>query len=251
MKRLLIVLTLALAVVSVSVFGHETIQEPDFSHLSVSDRAEAKRQVKRFTAEIRSEIEDGRMDTIARVTDRVIEHMVNRGLERLEAAGDREGAHFHRFLFNTEMKGYLTRMVAAQRGGYMDIGDHPEQVLSTWLRDFYERLELILGVTICKATHLSDIKSINSTVKIVFKPCSFEMDLVSGERIDEYRRHFNAGEVYYGLVPVAVWWLVDVPLLMTPAAMFAGTIASAVQFGISKTVGPKLSDLVYTKSCDY
>lgn len=246
MNRLLVVLVVCFVVSASCVFG---AVEPSYDGLTLSEKAEVKKQSKRFTAQIRAEIEDGRMDTLAKKTDEAIENLVNRGIERLEEAGDREAAHFYRFIYRTEYSGYVTRMVA--HGGY-DIGDHAP--LSQWLADFYNRLELILGIAVCKSLHLSDIKTINHSLPIVFKPCSFPMDSVGGERIDEYRRHFNAGEVYYGLIPVVAYWLVDAPCMLFTsgiAAFLCGPIAGGVEYAVSITVGPKLSDWVFTKSCSF
>lgn len=85
-----------------------------------------------------------------------------------------------------------------------DIGDH--KPLSQWLAEKYAVLELLLGVEACKRTHLSDLKTFNFTIPVVFRPCTFEMDLVLGERKAEYVKHFNEGEVYYGLFPVTAYW---------------------------------------------
>lgn len=241
MKRLLIVLTLALAVVSVSVFG---IEEPSLAHLTMKQRAEAKREANRLIADFASIVEDGRMSSIAKVVDIGIKQSIDRGVEQLERHNDREAAHFFRFIYRTEYDGYFTRMVA--RGSY-DIGDH--KGLVQFLTDFYERVELVIGVTIAKALHISDIKSLNHGLGPAFSPCTFPMDLVSGERIDEYERHFNAGEVYYGVLPVVAYWAADLAL-MSFVGPFAGTIAGLVEFGVSKTIGPKLAVAVFNRACN-
>lgn len=191
---------------------------------------------------LRSEIQKEGLHSVARRTDAALDLLVERASKKLDEAGDSEYAYFKHTEWKRQYSGTLTRLMNAR-----DIGDHPTQELSVWLEDFYEHLEFVLGIEVCKALHLSDIKTINCTVKIVFYPCSFLMDSVAGERIDEYRRNFAEGEVYYGLVPVLSFWAVEI-------AMMAGGIpvpfvAGGVEFMMGKFVAPKLSDAIFTRVC--
>lgn len=132
-----------------------------------------------------------------------------------------------------------------------DIGDHAP--ISLWLSEKYQMLEFILGVEVCKATHLSDMHTLNHAIPIVFRPCTFPMDAVQGQRIDEYRRHFSHGQVYYGLVPVTGYWVVYASVTTASAGTgfiyFSGLIASAAEKLIS-FVTPGLSDKLYRAACE-
>lgn len=130
-----------------------------------------------------------------------------------------------------------------------DIGDH--YPLNKWLAEKYELLELTLGINLMRLTRLVDIKTFLYCPQIVFRPCSFNMDSVEGERIDEYRNHFGYGEKYTGLVPVTTYWV-------TYAAVTAGSygtfiylagIAGAAAERIMILISPKLSDKVYNRAC--
>lgn len=140
---------------------------------------------------------------------------------------------------------FYTYAVATMR----DIGDHAS--LNQWLAEKYELMELILGVALCKNTHLSDIKTFLYTPPIVFRPSSFPMDMVGGERIDEYRRHFNEGSVYYGLAPVTLYWVVSGVCLVGTSGI--GSVVCGLAAGVGERlfasfVGGKISDWVFNKA---
>lgn len=131
-----------------------------------------------------------------------------------------------------------------------DIGDH--KPLSQWLADKYTMLEMVLGVTACKQTHLSDIKTFNFTIPVVFRPCTFPMDAIGGERINEYRNHFSEGQTYYGLVPVTTYWVVygvTTAATMGGGFMFVAGLAGSLAEKLIAVVTPKMSDKVYNKFC--
>ena len=220
-----------------SAFGYEFTKE---------DRAKIDKDGKRFAREIRDDIQNGRMSAMARRTDEAIKYMIQRGNEELRKRGDYDGAYFFEFKYQTEFSGYLTKMVVSDR----NIGDH--KPLSTFLADYYNRLEFIIGVDMCKALHLSDIKTLNFCLPVVFKPCSFDMGTVTIARKDEYRKHFAQDDVYYGLVPVVVYWVIDVPCMMFTAgigALFCGPIAGVAEYGMANFLAPKLSDSLFDSVC--
>lgn len=126
-----------------------------------------------------------------------------------------------------------------------DIGDHPDQVLSTWLEQQINMLIMLLGMPIMKATHLIDLKVFNDTIKIVFRPCTFGMNSVTGTRIAEYKRNFAEGAEIYGLLPVVSFWGC---VAGTFSAGYA-IICSPVEFIIGRFAAPRLSDIVYKKAC--
>lgn len=130
-----------------------------------------------------------------------------------------------------------------------DIGDHA--ALNQFLGDKLKMLELILGTATMKATHLSDLYTFIFTPPIVFRPASFPMDGVSGERIDEYRRHFNEGGAYYGLVPVSLYWIATGACLVGTSgigSILCGAAATVGEKLFATFIGPKLSDWVFNKA---
>lgn len=134
-----------------------------------------------------------------------------------------------------------------------DIGDHPDQVLSKWLDEKYKTMEFVLGIEFMKKTHLSDIHVFNATPKIVFRPCTFNMNAVTGERIDEYRRHFAYGQYYWGLAPVTTYWLTygscGALTAGTGYLFICGGISDISETIVGKFVAPSLSDKIYRRAC--
>lgn len=244
MARLLLVLTTCLLMSANIVFGcdpYQPSQRPDNC-----DTAEVK-SARAHASDLKKALAQGKLITVANKADLAIENLVTFGVAKLRAAGDTEGAYYHEHIFETNFKGFLTRLQTARDNG-RDIGDH--KPLVEWLATFYDRLEFILGVGVCKATHLSDIKTFNFCIPVVFKPCTFPMDGVTGERSDEYKRHFAEGDVYYGLLPVTVYWLAEVPCLMAGGAIVCGIVSGGAEYLVAKFVAPKVSDRVFERACE-
>lgn len=133
-----------------------------------------------------------------------------------------------------------------------DIGDHPDQVLSVWLDQRIDQLTMLLGIQIMKQTHLIDLKVFNDTIKIVFKPCTFGMNQIGGNRIDEYRKNFNQDSLLFGLFPVTSFWVSYVACGAGTAGtgyVFVCGLVGDVAERVSAMVGGKLSDFIFTKSC--
>lgn len=132
-----------------------------------------------------------------------------------------------------------------------DIGDH--QSWFPWLADKFQMMRFILGDEVMSATHLSDIYVFLYAPPVVFRPCSFSMDLVPGERIDEYRRHFNMGSSFYGLTSVVVYWGVYAAVTAassgTAFVFISGIVATIGEKLYANFVGGRLSDWVYNSAC--
>lgn len=128
-----------------------------------------------------------------------------------------------------------------------DIGSH--YALNEWLASQMRTLELLLGTQILKSTHLSDIVTFLYCPQIVFRPKTFPMDDVPGERIDEYRRHFNEGRIY-GMVPVVVYWATYAAVSAVPGGyvIVAGLAGDVAEKLFASFVGGRLSDWVYKKA---
>lgn len=134
------------------------------------------------------------------------------------------------------------------------IGDHPDQVLSTWLDDKLNQIIFVIGEPACVITHICDIKTINAATKIVLRPCSFPMDQVQGERSVEYKRHFAGGskndEVFDGEIPIIVYWSILAGCEVAGGSLVCGVAATVGEKLMENYVAPPLSDKIYSRSCD-
>ena len=194
---------------------------------------------------LRNELRDGDIVTLAGRTDQALDALVNRALEKLRAKNENEFADQSEDEWNSQFKGFLTRMTTSH-----DIGDHAP--LIKWLATFYDAVEKKLGVEICKLTHLSDIKTFNYCIPVVFHPATFPMDNVAGPRSFEYLRHCNQGAVYYGLLPVIAYWVVDIACTAATygggAVFFCGPVGSLAEIVMAKFFATNICEWIYTKS---
>jgi hypothetical protein len=238
MNRLLLVLVLALICSTWDVFGDEATDERASSEKSLF-----------YAQSTRDSIKKDRLLGIARLTDKALDAIVDRAAKKLAEAGDTEYAYWKQSEWKREYSGSLTRMMLDRH-----IGDHPTAMLSQWLENFYDHTEMILGVEACKMLHISDIKTINCSVKIVLFPCSFPMDAVTQDRETEYRNHFakdlgGVGELY-GLVPVITYWVAEIGLMATGVGGIASFIvAPASEYIMGNWLAPRLANFVFEKSC--
>lgn len=124
--------------------------------------------------------------------------------------------------------------------------------LSKWLEQTYDKIEFALGVQTCKSLHLSDIKTINCAIPVIFNPCHYDMTGVLESRKQDYRDHFSHGAVYYGLAPVLTWWGCTTTC-WTFTAGLGGFLCSIASSGAEWTMGyvisPSLSDGIFTSLC--
>lgn len=192
------------------------------------------------------DIEEGRLP---HVVDKALDMLIHTGAARLRAEGFDAEANQLETEYETNYQNFIEKLSRER-----DIGDHPSQALSTWLDIAYAVLEAKLGLSTCKLLHLTDIKVINDSVKIVIHPCTFPMDFVTDTRMEEYACHF-ANSPHYGsaLVPVVVYWVVQITC--SAASMGAGwfficsPLAMAGEFIMDSWIAPKLSDSLFTRQC--
>lgn len=134
------------------------------------------------------------------------------------------------------MDGKLIKAVQSRH-----IGDF--EPLSDWLAVAYEILELKLGIDICKTLRLTDIKTINYCIVVVFKPCTYGYS--------NFYDHFVTDEIYKGLAPVVSYWatviVCDIAsygagyfFICSPIGML---VERAVLYKVAPWAAPKLYDL--------
>lgn len=129
-----------------------------------------------------------------------------------------------------------------------NIGDHAP--VSQWIAEKYELIELYLGKDVCRALHISDIKSLNHGVPVTIHPGTFTMDSVQGEKVDEYVRHFAGGpsgdDYYYGVVPVCAYWAAFIGCQAAGGSMVCGLVGSLTERLID-VIAPCLGVKVFDK----
>lgn len=201
---------------------------------------------------ISSGMDDPRLLTLAQRTDNTIALIIQRSVAALR---DQE---FENDASEIEVqyegyRGYVTHMVTSHH-----IGDH--KPLLDFLAKVYDQIEAKLGVQVCKALHISDIKTLNFCIPVVFKPCTFSLDGLNVDREAEYRRHFAMDDggssdpehSLYGLTPVIVYWVVEGICLTSTSgigSILCGAGATLGEYFMGHTIAPNLSDKLFVRSC--
>jgi hypothetical protein len=120
------------------------------------------------------------------------------------------------------------------------LGDH--EPLSDWLAIWYVTLELLLGETFMKMTHLDDINIINFAIPVVFNPCDPEWDK------PEYNLHFTP---LAGVLTYWVAWGACVGATYGSGIIFiCSAIGSAGEHIMVTFFAPKISDRIYERRCE-
>lgn len=210
---------------------------------------EARAYAQKMTREVESELKAGDFLPLAKRYDWALDHIMERAARELKKRGHHDLADEATATWNFHYRGFLTRMVGEGR----DIGDHAP--LFDWLKSFYLKVELVLGREVCKSLHISDLHTLNHGIPVVFKPCSFPMDSVPLTRKMEYQQHFNgdfAPQGFYGVLPVLVYWVIDIPCMVGTAglaALLCGPAASVGEYLTYRTIGPKISNRIFDRVC--
>ena len=178
-------------------------------------------------------------------TKKWADYGVNAGIYRAVQELRRKGkTDFANDLQVTWERTYRSSLFTSSR----DIGDHKPAIV--WLAEQYDKVELVLSAEVCRALHISDIKSLNHGIPVTIHPKDFPMDNVPGERIDEYRRHFAGGpsgnDYYYGVIPVVAYWAAFAGCQASGLAVGCGVVASLTERLIDIVAAP-ISDKVYNR----
>jgi len=126
-----------------------------------------------------------------------------------------------------------------------NIGDF--EPLSEWLDTTYETFEQVLGLEVCGILRLTDIKTFNYGLRVVFRPC------VYGE--EEFSKHFIADERYKGVAPVASYWAVVLGCSIGTYSIgyffICSPIGIVVEAAVKNKVAPWAAPKIYEKACLY
>lgn len=121
-----------------------------------------------------------------------------------------------------------------------NIGDF--EPLSDWLAVAYELLELKLGYEICRTLRLTDIKTINYCIRVVFKPCVYGYA--------NFYDHFVSDERYNGLAPVAAYWASNITCSIASYGAGYFFICSPVSMLVERIVKAKVAPWAAPKIYD-
>lgn len=235
--RLFLFLSLVIANV-----GYSSISEDQWTeiHGSGVQTKEEKEVSNKRADRIAREIYEDKMVVLARKTDRSLAAIIDIGTRNLRLRGYKKEA--------TELQsGYykLTHFVEKTvLKGVRDIGDF--EPLSKYLAVAYEVLEYKLGYQICYTLRLTDIKSLNYAIPVVFHPCKFGLS--------EFELHFVHDIKYRGLLPVVSYWttVITCSIATFGAGYFfvCSPLAMGVEFAMDRWVAPALAPKIYNLVCN-
>lgn len=204
---------------------------------------------KRQADQIQAEFDRGDLPAVAARTDQALNSLVNKAIHELHKKGEHDLAAKAEKEWNASFRGFLTNGMATS-GRYGDIGDH--KPLIQWLADFYDKIEGVLGVDVCKMFRISDIKTFNFCIPVAFHPCTFDMGKIPGARKDEYRVHMQKGAVLNGLLPVTTYWACDIACVFGTSGigvLFCGPVAGIAEAIMAGPISARISDKIYDKAC--
>lgn len=188
--------------------------------------------------QIRHGVKSGHgLQSLARATDISIERAMETGFGELRRHGYLSEAERLERQFE-EFRGSVSREYSKR-----DIGSF--EPLSLYLAMAYELMSFKLEcnipgkIDICQIKHLTDIKTLNFCIPVVFQPCG------QAWKKADYKDHFAGDAHYSGLFPVTVFW-----------GCIGGTFSSGwtlictpAEFGAERFVGPPLSDFIFDSLC--
>lgn len=214
MKALLLVFLLAF-VACLTAQGYTA----ESTTVYMKERAEA----------VRRDINNRGLIAIAERSDDGIALRVKKGCNLLREAGDVTSADYYEYRFESKYRGFLMKMVSQRK-----IGDF--KPLSQYLADLYDRVEFTVGISVCQATHFSDLKTYNFCLPVVLHPKDYSES--------DYRDHFAGDGIYYGLIPVLSWDACEIGLLAIGVMV---PVCGGAEWVMGTFIAPRLSDFVYSR----
>jgi hypothetical protein len=197
------------------------------------------------------EVQSNLLAGLAHQTDYIIDGAVHRALNKFRAVSPENELTVEEFEYQWDgFKGFVTRDFEDVEGRHQ--GDH--QAALQFLVNIYLKSCQLIGKPATIALHISDLASLSWGIPVTFHPKTFSINPSGEPRIQDYRDHFNldsGADGLYGVAPIVLYWSVDLAITASTtgfAALLAGPIASACEFVFGKTLGPKLSDWIYTKA---
>lgn len=235
MVRLLVVLLIALSMSAAAAFGDMYTEIHGDGIYTVAENEDASRRVEKM----RREIEIGGLKRLAEHTARDLDALMKIAAWNLK----RKKYYSQASQLEREWKYHRVALTSFMMEDGRAIGDF--EPLSQWLAEKYEMLELILGYEVCRALRLSDIKTFNYTIPVVFKPCE--------HGLPEFELHFIHDDRYRGLMPVVSYWATSITCSIATfgAGYFfiCSPIAMLVEVGVDKWAAPWLAPRIFNMAC--
>lgn len=204
-------------------------------HHTLSQKQDAERRLERMKAEVDREGLYG----VAERTDRTLRGIMFIAVKNLKRRGFTQEANE----LSREWKRHENTLQILVMKPNRDIGDF--KPLSEFLAKAYDKLEEKLGLEICRALRLSDIKTLNYAIPVVFAPCKhneLQFDL-----------HLCHDSKYRGLLPVVAYWTTSITCSVATfgAGYFfvCSPIAMLVELGMDRVACPWLSPRLYEAFC--
>lgn len=195
-------------------------------------------QAEKHSKKLQRELEEGGLGRMAVRTNFALGGLFKVAVMNLKRRGYYEEA-------NTIERGWRARdgeIVRLQQEA-RDIGDF--EPLMTWLAVAYEIIEFKLGYNLCYTLRITDLKTFNYTIPVVFKPCKYTLD--------DFTEHFVHDERYRGLCPVVAYWTTSITCSIATfgAGYFfiCSPIAMLVELGFDKWAAPWLAPKIYNLAC--
>lgn len=235
-KALIVSITMSLASLS-----HANVNDPRWVEIhgngiyTVAQEYEASGRAE----EIARDFEHGRLEAIAEKTDRSLGAIIEVAYRNLKRKGHAQTASKLR----TEWKQHQGEIVRIVRNPSRDIGSF--KPLSDWLARAYETIEAKLGYEICRALRLSDLKTLNYAIPVVFAPCKHGQN--------EFTMHFCHDAKYRGLAPVVTYWTVSITCSMATFGLgiffVCSPIAMLTELVMDRKIAPWLAPKIYNAAC--
>lgn len=240
MKLLILVLSLSIAIMP--VHASNEISQQDYQAMyeelhgngiyEVADYDKAGRRAETF----RNEVQD--LSRLAERTNSALDGIFKIAVKNLK----RKGYDVEAEEIETGWKSWNGKLQVLTVSA-TDIGDFDP--LSTWLATAYDKIEAALGYQLCYMLRISDLKTLNFTIPVVFSPCKYGQD--------EFTKHFVHDAKYRGLAPVVAYWVTTITCSIATfgAGYFfiCSPIAMLVEFAVDKKVAPWLAPIIFEKAC--
>ncbi|NBX93900.1 MAG: hypothetical protein EB078_06710 [Proteobacteria bacterium] len=128
--------------------------------------------------------------------------------------------------------------------GIRSIGDF--EPLNQWLSESYEKIEADLGYDFCFSQRISDMKTINHGLVVVFNPCEYGYD--------EFYKHFASDDPKYrSVLPVVSYWATVLGCYAgsygSGYIMVCGAAGTMVESTVDEKFAPLLAPKIYESNC--
>jgi hypothetical protein len=228
-------LVLILAIVSSSAFTDMTDSYQEIhgdGTYTYEEVTESKEILNKLEPEIKS------LQRMAILSNTALRAMIKIGTKNLRKQGHILKAR----QIEREWKG-LDGVIIEIANNQRNIGDF--EPLSEWLDTTYETLEAKLGLSVCEILRLTDIKTFNFGLRVVFRPCIF------GE--DEFYKHFVQDYKYKGVAPVASYWATNLSCAIATYSVgyffICSPLGILVEQGVKNKLAPWAAPKIFKAEC--